>query len=109
MAKKAAAAADKTPADKPTKLTPNDPVSPEALERLNELERGQYQIALRLLQLEEDKVKLLAASHQVNQQRQRMFEQVLMERGMPPQSQVEIDSDSGKITLFGDKPKKSKS
>jgi hypothetical protein len=97
--------------EKPKKLTLQDPVGKEVLLDFNQLEDAQYKIALRMLALEEDKVKLLASSHQIQQQRQRMFEKVLMERGLQPDVPVEIDSKTGALTLLKppeDPPKKAK-
>lgn len=88
-----------TDESKPQKLTVNDPVTPEVLASFNQLEEARLSIASRLLQLEQTRVKLLAGAHQVDQQQQRLFEQVLVERGLSPASEVSIDSNTGVLQL----------
>jgi hypothetical protein len=83
---------DKTKTPEPKKLTPNDPVPAEVIKRFHDLEEARGNIGLQLLSLEQNKIRLLAVVHQLDEQKQRMFEQVLMERGLPPETQVEINS-----------------
>ena len=81
-------------------LTPNDPVSPEALKKFEELDGARYELGLRLLELEQERVRILAAAHQVDQQRQRLFEQVLVERGLQPGTPVSINEKTGEIKVL---------
>jgi hypothetical protein len=86
-------------ADEPRKLTAIDPVDPETLATFNKLEEVKHDIAIKLLELEQDKVRLLATAHRVDEQVQRTFERVLVDRGLPPSTQVDIDSKSGQLTV----------
>lgn len=82
------------------RLTAEDPIDSESLKTFNSLESARYEIGIQLLNTEQERVKLLATAHQVDQQRQRMFEKILVERGLPPNTQVEIDATTGKLTLL---------
>lgn len=84
---------------KAVKLTVNDPVSLESLKEFNQLEAARHDIALRLLELEQERVRLLAAAHQVGKQHERLFEKVLVDRGLPPTTPVDIDSTTGQIKV----------
>jgi hypothetical protein len=84
----------------PKKLTPEDPIAPEVLKEFNQVEEARYGIAMRLLELEQSRVKLLAAAHQVDQQQQRLFEKVLLERGLAADAQVSIDSKTGRLEVL---------
>ena len=82
------------------KLTPDDPIDAESMQHFNRLEGARYELGGQLLNIEQERVRLLAAAHTVDTQRQRLFEKVLMERGLPPTTQVEIDSTNGKLRVL---------
>ncbi len=81
------------------KLTLDDPVDAETLAQFNKLETARYEIGSQLLDLEQDRVRLLAAAHRVDEQRQRTFERILLERGLPPNTQVVVDSQTGRLQV----------
>lgn len=81
------------------KLTIADAVSPEDLARFAELEGARSQIAVRLLELEQEKIRTLRAASNVDTEKQRLFEKVLIERGLPPTAPVEIEASTGRIKL----------
>jgi hypothetical protein len=81
-------------------LTPNDPVSQEVLKKFEELDGARYELGARLLELEQERVRVLSAAHQVDQQRQRLFEQVLVERGLQPSTPVSINDKTGEIKVL---------
>jgi hypothetical protein len=81
-------------------LAPNDPVSPENLKKFEELDGARYELGARLLELEQERVRVLSAAYQVEQQRQRLFEQVLVERGLQPDTRVSINDKTGEITFI---------
>jgi hypothetical protein len=83
----------------PRKLTVDDPVDLEGLERFNKLESARHEVALRLLEIEQERVRLLGAAHEVDKQTQRLFEKILLDRGLKPNSPVDINSTTGKITV----------
>lgn len=84
----------------PTPLSPSDPVKADVLARFAELDSARYELGFRLLEIEQERVRILAAAHQVDQQRQRLFEQVNVERGLPPGAPVTINDKSGEITVL---------
>ena len=81
------------------KLTVDDPVDLETLNQFNKLEAARYEIGNQLLSIEQERVRLLSAAHRVDEQRQRTFERVLVERGLAPSTQVEVDSTTGQLKL----------
>jgi hypothetical protein len=81
------------------RLTTEDPVSMEQLNRLRLLQESRLDIGDRFLTLEQEQVKLLAAARRVDEEKQRVFEALLLERGLPPDATVEIDAGTGKIKL----------
>lgn len=88
----------------PQKLTANDPVDSDLLKQFNQLESARHEAGLRMLDLEQEKVRLLAAAHQIDQQHRRLFEKVLVDRGLPPTTPVDIDSTTGKVTVRTPEP-----
>lgn len=87
-------------ASQATKLTINDPVDAETLKSFGELQAARGQMSERLLDLEMEKVRTLRAASNIDSERQRLFEKVLMDRGLPPNAPVEIDAKTGKITMI---------
>lgn len=88
--------------DTPTtekKLTVNDPVTPEQLKRIGELTGARYDLADRLLDLEQQKVGILVSAKQVDEEKNRIFNKILMERGLPPGTPIEIDGETGVLTV----------
>ena len=83
------------------KLTPNDPVVPEILAQFSTLADAKRELALTLLSLENEKVRIIASARKIEEQLTRLFEACLVERGLPPDAVVEIDPKTGKITVVG--------
>lgn len=81
------------------RLTIDDPVSDEIREQFSTIEDAYTRIAVRLLQLEQEKITLLASAKRCVDERQTLFESVLIERGVSPSAHVRLDSDTGKLTL----------
>ena len=82
------------------KLGLTDPVDKETLGRLEELENTRLQIGGQMLDLEQDKVKLLAATHRLDQQRTAIYEKILIDRGVSHTEAVEIDATTGSLRLL---------
>ncbi len=78
-------------------LTIEDPVDAETLEQFRQLQETRQRFADSLLSLEQEKIQLLAAVKKVDDQRNRLFESCLVDRGLPPNAKIEIDGRSGKI------------
>lgn len=83
-----------------TAPTIKDPVKAETLAKFGELDNARYELGFRLLEIEQERVRLLAAAHQVDQQRQRLFEEVLLERGLEPGTPVSINDKTGEIKIL---------
>jgi len=87
------------------KLTINDPVDPDTLKRLADVHDARQQLALQLLEWEEEKVRLLVAARPLREERTKLFEKILIDRGLPPSFQVDIDLTTGKLHPHGPLPK----
>jgi hypothetical protein len=83
----------------PKKLTPADPVDRETLSKLDELEQARNRLGQELLDLEQAKVRVVAAGARLDEQRHRIFEKVLMDRGLAPNAPAEVDAQTGKIIV----------
>lgn len=81
------------------RLTADDPVERDVLEQLRELQESRSRIADNLLDLEQSKIQLLASAKRVDDQRGRIFQAILVSRGLSPALSVEIDARSGKLIL----------
>lgn len=88
----------------PQKLTPEDPIDADSLKRLEELQTLRLQLAERVLDLEQEKIRTLRAASNVDAERQRLFESVLISRGLPPSHPVTIDAKTGTLTLLAPVP-----
>lgn len=87
-----------------TKLSVNDPVAPEARKTLEELAAARYEFGERLLELEQEKVRIMVAANRVDEERGRLFEKILMERGLPPNTPVEIEAQTGVLKVLRPTP-----
>ncbi len=86
------------------KLTLEDPVGKEALDKLAELEAAEINAALQVLALRREEVTLLAASGRVDADRQKLFQKLLIERGLAPNTAASIDPATGKLTVLRQAP-----
>jgi hypothetical protein len=83
---------------KPT-LTMNDPVDAATLQRIGELFARRHQLGDMMLDIEHEKVKVLVESRRVDDERRKLFAHILTSRGLAPDAAVEIDSETGKLSL----------
>lgn len=81
------------------RLTLDDPVAPEVLQGFRQIGEAQQNIALELVMLEERKIQLLAANKKLREQHDRLFQTILIERGLEPQTPVELDGQTRKLIL----------
>lgn len=79
------------------KLTLDDPLDADTLGKFKQLQTVRLQVSERLLDLEQEKVRILRMAANVDQERTKLFETVLVSRGLPPNFPVEIDANTGKI------------
>jgi len=81
------------------RLTLQDPVGKDVLDKLAELEMSDAQSALNLMDLVQEKVHLVAVGRRIREEKNKIFQKILMERGLPPVASVTIDKDTGRLTL----------
>ncbi len=80
-------------------LTVNDPVDFETMKQIEDLSGRWYDLGGQLLELEQRKVGLLVASKGIDQEKARIFNQILVSRGLPPNTPIEIEAETGKIVI----------
>jgi hypothetical protein len=74
----------------------------EQLNRLRLLQESRLDVSDRFMTLEQEKVKLLAAARRIDEEKQRVFQGILLERGLDPHVMVEIEASSGKLKLISE-------
>lgn len=82
------------------RLTVDDPVDEETRGRFASLQDARLRTGDRLLDLELEKVKLIRSASAIDNERQKLFERVLIERGLSPNQPVTIDSTTGQIKVI---------
>jgi len=82
------------------KLTINDPVDPATLKRIGEVQTRRYQLGDMMLDLKQEEVKILVEARRLDEERTKLFSQVLTQRGLLPNMPVEIDPQTGKLSLI---------
>ncbi len=87
------------------KLTIKDPVEPETLRKLEGVHDARQQLALQLLELEEERVRLIIAARPLREERTKIFEKILVDRGLPPSFPVDIDLITGMLEPLVPLPK----
>ncbi len=84
------------------RLTVEDPVGKDILDKLGELDAARGDVASKLLDQELERVRLLAIARKIDDEKQRVFQKFLIERGLPPHTSALVDAKSGKITVLPD-------
>lgn len=79
------------------RLTIDDPVDAETRARFTALQDSRLRVGDRLLDIELERVKLIRSASAIDNERQKLFERVLIERGLSPNQPVSIDSETGQI------------
>ena len=82
------------------KLPTDSPIDTETLKRFEELQTLRIQLADKLLDLEQEKIRTIRAATSVDMEKQKLFESVLVSRGLPPNHPVEVDAKTGLIKLL---------
>ena len=78
------------------------PVEPALLQKLEECKARRLQVADRLLGLEQEKIALLRAAHEVDSVTQSIFVKINKDRKLPPNTITEIDPETGFLTILHD-------
>lgn len=74
-----------------------EPVSAEDLARLEQLKIARGGMANRLLDLEEEKIKILAATKRVSDEWNGLLARIAQERGIDPNSHFEVNPRTGQV------------
>jgi hypothetical protein len=74
------------------------PVEPAILSRIETIQNARMQLGDRLLDLEQERVRVLRAASNLDAERVRIFEEINVARGLSPTTPVEIDAKTGKVT-----------
>jgi hypothetical protein len=82
----------------PTSKTINDPVDPQVLQILDALSNTKQELAVRLAEMEMEKLDLLGALRKVQREFEAQIQRILSERGLDPQEPIQINPKDGTIT-----------
>lgn len=82
------------------RLTVDDPIDDETRARFTALQDSRLRVGDRLLDLELERVRLIRSASAIDNERQKLFERVLLERGLSPNQPVTIDSGTGQIKVL---------
>lgn len=82
---------------------PIDPVSAEDLARLRELDGARISLAVRHLDLELDKIDILAAAKRIKRELATLFERLAHERGIVDSALMEINTKTGEVATGNEK------
>lgn len=74
-----------------------EPVAPEDLARLDQLQVAKRGIADRLLELKEEEVRLIAAAKRVSDEWNGLFARIAQERGLDPKAEISINPKTGLV------------
>lgn len=86
------------------RLTPEDPISKEVLAHLELIYEKRAGLAERVMDLEMQRVRLVALASGLDEERARIFQRELTLRGLPPSTKISVDPVTGKIDIL-DLPK----
>jgi hypothetical protein len=78
----------------PKRLTVEDPVTPEQVEQLEQLQTAWTGLAEENARLDQRKIQILAALKRLGDEQSRLFELIQIERGLSPQAKISIDPKS---------------
>jgi molybdate-binding protein len=81
----------------PENLTVSDPVDQDTLERFAQLDYSASQIGRRFVDMEMERVRLVRSCASIEQERTKLFEKVLLDRGLAPNTVVHINPQTGEI------------
>ena len=82
-----------------SKKTLDDPISPEVMGELDSLIASRVVACEQVVELEQRKVRLLVAIQKLDQQKSKVFERELMDRGQSPTASVYIDEKTHRLVL----------
>jgi hypothetical protein len=80
-------------------LTVNDPVDQDTLDRFAQLDMSANQVCRRVGDMELERVRLVRALATLDSERSKLFEKILMDRGLAPTTVIHINPQTGEITM----------
>lgn len=83
------------------KLSIKDPVEPEIIEKFRLLENARSECANNMLNLEQERVRILRVANSIDSERKKLFEAILIDRGISPAHPASIDGKTGLVKLEG--------
>lgn len=84
----------------PKRLTVEDPVTPEQIEQLEQLQTAWTGLAEENARLDQRKIQILAALKRLGDEQSRLFEVIQIERGLSPRAKISIDPKSFLIEVL---------
>jgi hypothetical protein len=75
-------------------------VDQETLGSLNQVMDAWHECAARLMDLEQEKIKVMFAARQLEAEKLKILEKICVDNGLSPGTPVEIDSRTGEITVL---------
>ena len=78
----------------------DSPVSQEVLDKLTQIDNERRQLGTQLLDLENTKIMILAAVRRLDEQRNSVFQELLKERGLSPDTNVSINPETRELTII---------
>lgn len=85
--------------DEEKRLTLSDPVPQEVIDKLRQMDEAQARIGREMLTLKKREVFLLASSKRLDDENERLFGSLLVERGLDPSTPVELDAKTRRFIL----------
>lgn len=82
-----------------SKLTLEDPIDSETLTHFKALRDTRLTLSETFVNLELEKIRVLAAIKELDKQNARLFERCVVDRGLPPETEIDLDSETGRITI----------
>src|ERR1700679_1785256 len=86
--------------ERKAKLTLTHPEDPATPTRIGEIQTRRFQLGDAMIDLEQEKVKILVESRKLDEEKNRLFAGILVSRSITPGVPVEIDPENGKISLI---------
>jgi len=80
------------------RLTIKDPIDKDTLVRLRQIQEARLQVGSNILDVEQEKVRLMAMANRIDAEKTQMFDKILTERGLPPNLPIKIDAETGNVS-----------
>lgn len=81
------------------KKTSQDPVEKEVLDKLQELTNSRNRLANQYVDLAHEQIRIQVAIREIDKEMSRLFEKELVDRGLDPNTGINIDPQTGMMAL----------